>query len=235
MTSHNVIAVHFTLIKFPDIAFFVSPIPLHIAAMVILYGQMSQCDRLSKDIAIEDIWTALDMLPRFRWRWERKDMNGGHPLIEKLAEKVLEINLSEVRRNGTPMLIPEDDWEASSPSGVGSLSPTTSNPQHSPSHTHAFPGNSYGSSNANNGSDVSGKSLAEVPAGWFWPMDPQNPVGLPIEQVHMSGQPQSSSQYYQPIGTIGCQPSQDSYMLEEKDPTLTKAHMQTWMNQVSST
>lgn len=200
--------------------------------MVILYGQMSQCDCLSKDVAIEDIWTALDMLPRFRWHWERKDMNGGHPLIEKLAEKVLEINLSEIRRNGTPMLIPEDDWEANSPTGIGSLSPTTSGPQLSPTHTHAsFAGHSYGSQNANG--DVNGKTLAEVPATWFWPMDPQNPVGLPIEQAHMSGQPPSSTQIYQPIGTIGCQPSQESYMLEEKDPTLTKAQMQTWMNQVS--
>jgi hypothetical protein len=34
---------------------------------------------------IEDVWMALDILPHFRWRWERKDLNGGHPLIFKLA------------------------------------------------------------------------------------------------------------------------------------------------------
>ncbi|KAH8117747.1 fungal-specific transcription factor domain-containing protein [Phellopilus nigrolimitatus] len=230
VASHNVIVVHYTLIKFPDIAFFVSPIPLHIAAMVILYGQMSQCDVLPREIAVEDIWYALDMLPRFRWRWERKDMNGAHPLIEKLAEKVLDINLSEMKRSGTPVLIPEDDWDASSPTGGGSLSPTTG-PLLSPKHSRtSFPG-PY--ANTHNSDNVNGKTLAEVPAGWFWPMDPQNPVGLPLEQVQIPGQAQNTVQLYQPIGTIGCQPSQESFVLEEKDPAVTKAHVQTWMNQVS--
>ncbi|KAJ7284836.1 hypothetical protein C8J57DRAFT_1709180 [Mycena rebaudengoi] len=85
VTAHNVIIVHSQLIRFPDIAFFTSPIPLHIAAMVILYGHMSNCERLPRQTAIEDVWLALDMLPRFRWRWERKDFNGGHPLIFELA------------------------------------------------------------------------------------------------------------------------------------------------------
>ncbi|KAI5987176.1 fungal-specific transcription factor domain-containing protein [Pisolithus marmoratus] len=43
VTSHNIIVVHNQLIRFPNTAFFVSPIPLHIAAMVILYGHMSHC------------------------------------------------------------------------------------------------------------------------------------------------------------------------------------------------
>lgn len=227
--------VHYTLIKFPDIAFFTSPIPLHIAAMVILFGQMSHCDRLSTETAIEDIWTALDMLPRFRWRWERRDMNGSHPLIERLAEKVLCINLSEVKRTGTPVLIPEDDWEASSPSGT--ISPTSPGPQLSPTHTHASFNNhtSHGHSNSGNGTgDVNGRTLADVPPGLFWPMDPQHPVTLSAGQIQMPGNVPGNVNYYQAIGTIGCQPSQDSYMSEEKDPTVTKAHVQNWMSQVRS-
>ncbi|KAF8893294.1 hypothetical protein CPB85DRAFT_1440694 [Mucidula mucida] len=55
--------------------------------MVILYGHMSKSDTLPRHTALEDVWLALDMLPRFRWRWERKDVNGGHPLISKLAER----------------------------------------------------------------------------------------------------------------------------------------------------
>ncbi|KAI0329260.1 hypothetical protein GY45DRAFT_1253296 [Cubamyces sp. BRFM 1775] len=118
VTSHNIIVVHNQLIRFPDIAFFVSPIPLHISAMVILYGHMSKCDRIPKQTALEDVWMALDMLPSFRWRWERKDLNGGHPLIAKLAEKVLDANLHQVAPTSAPMLIPEQDWD-----GEGILSP----------------------------------------------------------------------------------------------------------------
>ncbi|KAI0027406.1 fungal-specific transcription factor domain-containing protein, partial [Vararia minispora EC-137] len=109
--SHNIIVVHHQLIRFPDIAFFVSPIPLHIAAMVILYGHMSRCEALSKQVALEDVWMALDMLPSFRWRWERKDNNGGHPLIARLAEKVLEVNLRQAGPTAQPVLIPEINWD----------------------------------------------------------------------------------------------------------------------------
>ncbi|KAI5121227.1 hypothetical protein M0805_007235 [Coniferiporia weirii] len=231
VASHNIIVIHYTLIKFPDIAFFTSPIPLHIAAMVILYGQMSNCDRLPREIAVEDIWYALDMLPRFRWRWERKDMNGGHPLIEKLAEKVLELNLSDVKRSGMPVLIPEEDWEASSPT-VSSMSLSTG-AHMSPKHTRASFSGPY--MNASSSADNQNKALAQVPAGWFWPMDPENPVGLPMaEQGQVPGQQQGTvQQLYQPIGTIGCQPSQEAYVLEEKDPVVTKAHMQPHLNKIN--
>ncbi|CDO76505.1 hypothetical protein BN946_scf184361.g4 [Trametes cinnabarina] len=57
VTSHNIIVVHNKLIRFPDIAFFVSPTPLHIAAMVILYGHMSECDRIPQQTALEDLFT----------------------------------------------------------------------------------------------------------------------------------------------------------------------------------
>ena len=111
ITSHNTIVVHNQLIRFPDIAFFTSPIPLHISAMVILYGHMSKCEILPRHTALEDVWLALDMLPRFRWRWERKDFNGGHPLIAKLAERVMDVDLQQVGPVSHPSLMCEPEWD----------------------------------------------------------------------------------------------------------------------------
>src|ERR1700749_1344127 len=113
-TAHNIIIAHNAMIRFPDIAFFVSPIPIHIAAMVILYGHMSKVDTLDRQTALEDVWMALGMLPRLRWRWERKDLNGEHPLIAKLAEKVFEVQLQQARPVNPPRLISELVWDSDS-------------------------------------------------------------------------------------------------------------------------
>ena len=197
--------------------------------MVILFGQMSQCDRIPREVAIGDIWTALSMLPRFRWRWERKDLNGGHPLIEKLTEKVPNINLREIRSTGTPLLIPEDEWEASSPTSRKSLSPALGGTTQSPRHPRAsFSGSSYAMPN-----DPRNKQLAAVPPDWFWPIDPENPVELPNEPLQIPGH--SHQHMHQPIGTIGCQPSEQSFMLEEKDEAVSRNTWQSMMiNRVSS-
>ncbi|KAJ4479962.1 hypothetical protein J3R30DRAFT_3669740 [Lentinula aciculospora] len=118
--AHNVIAIHTVLVRYPEVGFFTSPVPLHIAAMVILYGRMSECDHgipgLSDGegsdredgrssavrILMEDVWLALDMLPRFRWRWETgSGSNGGtNPLIAKLAEEVMESSFPETGLRG---------------------------------------------------------------------------------------------------------------------------------------
>ncbi|EGO24576.1 hypothetical protein SERLADRAFT_468109 [Serpula lacrymans var. lacrymans S7.9] len=202
VTSHNIIIVHNQLIRFPDIAFFVSPIPLHIAAMVILYGHMSHCERLSRQVMVEDVWMALDMLPRFRWRWERKDVNGGHPLIAKLAEKVLNVNLRSVGPTKDPVLLSELDWDTDSPGGMlGSPSLATQQvqqhmQQRTPTMAAAYPNgansSAYGPQQRGPGSssttpikNVNGTStngmttdkLAEVPAGLFYPFYPENPMG----------------------------------------------------------
>ena len=229
ITSHNVIVIHYKLIKYPDIAFFVSPIPLHIAAMVILYGHMSRCDRVSRQTAIEDIWMALDVLPRLRWRWERKDMNGGHPLIAKLAEKVFEINLHEVNGTGPAVLLPELDWnDIASPLQAVSPQQASASQVQGQYGSSAYPVSHKGSSGQ---VEMNGHNLADIPAGLFWPIDLQNPVGISPEHAHM-GQ-SHTQQHYQAIGAIGCQPSQDMYMLEEKDPTMTSAHMQRLISAVS--
>ncbi|KAH7928274.1 hypothetical protein BV22DRAFT_1030926 [Leucogyrophana mollusca] len=211
VTSHNIIIVHNQLIKFPDIAFFVSPIPLHIAAMVILYGHMSDCKRLSRQVMIEDVWMALDMLPRFRWRWERKDVNGGHPLISKLAEKVLNVNLRSVGPTKDPVLLSELDWDTEAPVGLLSspslanqqqlhVQPKTPNVVHS-QYSNLGPG-VYGppprGSPANttpvkglNGGTVGGTppdKLVEIPTGLFYPFFPENPMGS-IGPSQMPGPP----------------------------------------------
>jgi hypothetical protein len=209
VTSHNIIIVHNQLIRFPDIAFFVSPIPLHIAAMVILYGHMSHCERLSRQVMIEDVWMALDMLPRFRWRWERKDLNGGHPLISKLAEKVLNVDLHSVGPPKDPVLLSEPDWETEnvilgSPSMASprlqqqqQKTPTMAHLSHQPEAN--APGSvAYGSRTGSQsttpvksaGAQISpgvlGDKLAEIPTGLFYPFYPENPMGS-ITNSQVSG------------------------------------------------
>lgn len=267
VTAHNVIIVHNQLIRFPDAAFFVSPIPLHIAAMVILYGHMSHCERLTRQEMIEDVWMALDMLPRFRWRWERKDLNGGHPLISKLAEKVLNVNLRTVGPTQDPILLSELDWETDTPMvcspALGAQpqlrvhpgTPTSSHPSHTGSGG-IGPG-VYGplprgaTTNPNSAKGLQGPmgngtahdKLAEVPTGLFYPFYPENPMsaGTSVNGPHDDGASNGDGQdpqgyghllaaAAQPNGTYGCQPSSETYMLEEIVP----AHgNQVWMNVVS--
>jgi hypothetical protein len=142
VVSHNIIVIHNQLLRFPDISFFVSPIPLHIAAMVILFGQMSRCDSLTRQVALEDVWMALDMLPSFRWRWERREMNGSHPLIAKLTETVLGVNLRQAGPSSHPVLIPELDWDIESTSSPASTHSsgggTSASVQTNAAHTVAF-------------------------------------------------------------------------------------------------
>jgi hypothetical protein len=111
ITAHNIIVTHNQLIRFPDAAFFVAPSPLHIAAFVILFGHVHGCDVLKQDVEVADVWMALDMIPRFRWRWDRKDMNGGHPYIHSLAGKILDVDLSQAGPLTQPGLLLEvPDW-----------------------------------------------------------------------------------------------------------------------------
>lgn len=157
-------------------------------------------------------------------------MNGGHPLIAKLAEKVFEISLHQVSGTGPAMLIPELDWnDIGSP--LQALSPQQATPTQV--QTSYNSNGAYQVTHKSNSSqaEMNGHNLADVPAGLFWPIDLQNPVGISQEHAHM-GQP-PTHQHYQAIGAIGCQPSQEMFMLEEKDPTMTSAHMQRLISAVS--
>jgi len=205
--------VHNQLLRFPDIAFFVSPIPLHIAAMVILFGHMSRCDSLTRQVALEDVWMALDMLPSFRWRWERKEMNGSHPLIATLAEKVLGVNLRQAGPTSHPVLMPELDWDIEGTNSPIATHTAVSTPSlGNTTYTHGssgtpFPGSPpigpavpassrlvTGASNGNGGANGPVETkLAEVPVNLFYPFYPDNsqmqgrpmpsPVGAPAGSV----------------------------------------------------
>ncbi|KAG6909994.1 hypothetical protein DXG01_013994 [Tephrocybe rancida] len=242
VTSHNIIIVHNQLIRFPDAAFFTSPIPLHIAAMVILYGHISNCETLTRTVALQDVWLALDMLPRFRWRWERKDVNGGHPLIAKLAERVMDVDLSSVGPITQPYLFTEPKWE----DGISSISRSQ---QTTPTMTAAgYPngggavpygprvnGNGSGSGTGSGGSTPPG-GLVEVPQGLFYPFYPETAV-FPMPAPHPTGTGQHRD-YTQLLaaadqgqgGSYGCQPSQDSYMSEERDPRHGDQGVMVWMD-----
>lgn len=234
--------------------------------MVILYGHMSRCDRLPKQTAIEDVWLALDMLPRFRWRWERKDFNGGHPLIAKLAERVMEVNLSQVGPTAHPVLLSEQDWETDDTTGLISPSMTAKSQQSTPTLPNASPYSTtngasvmYGppargatNGNGTSGGTPPGKHLVDVPTGLFYPFYPEtqlpfsNPPGHvlagdgsavpgPAPQHDYTQLLAAAAAAGQPDGSYGCQPSQDSFMSEERDHNY-RGHppsMQMWMNVVS--
>ena len=140
---------------------------------------------------------ALDMLPSFRWRWERKDPKPGHPLIAKLAEKVLDVNLHQVAPTGPPMLIPEQDWDGEnilSPK-PGSMAqpgaPTT--PKVGPAHGLHAPGagpygvppmgtikgspvggNFGGPGGGHNGDTKGAPAMPDLPQYYFYPMYSEN-------------------------------------------------------------
>ncbi|TEB09752.1 hypothetical protein FA13DRAFT_1058471 [Coprinellus micaceus] len=240
ITSHNMIIIHNQLIRFPNTGFFVSPIPLHIAAMVILYGHMSKVECLPFNTALEDLWLALDMLPRFRWRWERKDMNGAHPLIARLAERVMQVNLRNIAPTGNPVLRSEPEWDDDqqpvtpvnrSHQGTPTVTqggypqtPTSGapviygpHPQHHPMNN-GDPQQQHASGSGS--STPPDKQLVEVPTDLFYPFFPEaeprngNGNGNAEGYTHILQQAAGTAGH---VGSYGCQPSHDSYMSEERD------------------
>lgn len=111
-TGHNVIIMHASLTQIPDIGFFVSPLPLHLAAITIIYGQSCGFDTLSYDTGYEDVHSALHIIPAVRWQWERKDASGGvHPITLQLAQKVFKQKPSADAPKLISDFLPEEDWE----------------------------------------------------------------------------------------------------------------------------
>lgn len=218
VTSHNTIIVHSVLIRFPDIGFFTSPIPLHIAAMVILYGHMSKCDCLPHRTAVEDIWLALDMLPRFRWRWERKDVNGGHPLISKLAERVMEVNLHAITPTQHAILLPEPEWEEdthtlpNSHQTTPTLTAAPYGPPNAPIVYGPQPRLMNGSVALNGLNGHADKNMAEIPSTLFYPFYPETPA--------------PAHDYNALLAAAAAQPPPETYMSEERGAMM-------WVNVVS--
>jgi len=247
ITSHNVIITHSQLIRFPDIAFFTSPIPLHISAMVILYGHISGVECLPPHIALEDVWLALDMLPRFRWRWERKDVNGGHPLISKLVEHIMGVSLHAITPAAVPILLSEPEWDeqmsVQSPVPSHKGTPGTSSKSIYTLTTATGPvrGTPQRSLNGASGAlNSPGKHLAEVPTPLFYPFFPEaqsNAItaGSSASGTTASGngQPPDYSQILKVAAAaqegISGQP-QTSYMSEERDVSHNVAQDVVWVN-----
>lgn len=166
---------------------------------------------------------ALDVLPRMRWRWERKDINGEHPLIANLAERVLEISLHDVVPSGDQMLLSEQDWDSNtslmSPSMAGhkqeQMTPVMTNAQFS-SHGTTFGQSGRGSNASSNGSrnDTqldSKQPLMEVPSGLFYPFFPERKL-IP----NRGGAPQDFSEMLAAAGAQAGGPyGQDPYTLED--------------------
>ncbi|KAJ7052504.1 hypothetical protein C8F01DRAFT_1332426 [Mycena amicta] len=208
--------------------------------MVILYGQMSNCDRLTRQTAIDDLWLALDMLPRFRWRWERKDLNGGHPLIFELASHVMGVDLHAVSPTTQPVLLAEPDWDEDS----ALPSPMSVSQHASPAPTHAYPSKPlYGHPRGMSGGPVpvptpvngtSGKHLVDIPTGLFYPFYPEengNPAAPPAGPNGMQepgyGHILAAAATHGQHGSYGGQGSYDTYISEERSPTSHRMH---WEN-----
>ncbi|KAJ6577220.1 fungal-specific transcription factor domain-containing protein [Mycena capillaripes] len=240
VTAHNVIIFHSQLIRFPDIAFFTSPIPLHIAAMVILYGQMSSCDRLPRQTAIEDVWLALDMLPRFRWRWERKDLNGGHPLMFELASHVMGVDLHAVKPATHPVLLSEPEWDVDSTMP----SPLSASQHTSPTPTNSYPpktlygphprGLNGGSEHVTAANGAPAKHLVDIPTGLFYPFFPDENGNPPAAssangvQEHGYGHILAAAATHGQHGSYGGQGSHDTFISEERNPTTM--HRMQWVS-----
>lgn len=174
---------------------------------------------------------ALDMLPSFRFRWESKDLNGGHPLIAKLAEKVLDVNLHQVAPAGPSFLLPEQDWEGEhilspKPAAKGQPGQSPTTPKVGPASQYGMQGPygppgaavTKGSPGSHNG-EPNGQQpkMPEIPPYYFYPFYADNP--------NTNG-PQTNLPY-------NYQSSQDQFVLEEKDTPITPAvntamQMQQW-------
>lgn len=76
--------------------------------MIILYARFSKVEALDPAIAKEDCALALKLVPELRWRWERQDNKGSHPLIARLAYKLLD-GFDE-NPKAKPMLLDENYW-----------------------------------------------------------------------------------------------------------------------------
>lgn len=76
--------------------------------MIILYARFSKVPALDPAIAKEDCALALKLVPELRWRWERQDNKGSHPLIARLAYMLLD-GFDE-NPKAKPMLLDEEYW-----------------------------------------------------------------------------------------------------------------------------
>jgi hypothetical protein len=189
--------------------------------MVILFGHMSNIPDVPFNTAVEDLWLALDMVPRFRWRWERKDFGGAHPLLARLAEMVMRVNLREFVPSGKPVLMCEKDWDdnvTSSPVAKSHQStptmPTAGAAYPHPPVAYGPPVRAGGGSHSGSSGDSTphDKQLVDLPNNLFYPFYPED------ARAAVSSSDQGYGHLLAQAGAAhGHAGSYDSYMSEERD------------------
>jgi len=87
IVAHNVLVIHAQLATYPEATFFVSPMPIYIASMIILLAVLSRVETLAWGLSKEDIQLSLKLYSLFRWRWPRHQDSGLNVLITRIAKK----------------------------------------------------------------------------------------------------------------------------------------------------
>src|SRR5260221_761826 len=111
ITSHNVIILHADLTRHPEVAFFVSPIPIHVAALLITFSTIIKVDTLALGLAADDVGMAIRIVPYFRWRWSNKHRE--NQLVNSLAHRTYGSLLSTTGPISPPIWYPEHIWISS--------------------------------------------------------------------------------------------------------------------------
>lgn len=94
-----------------EVSFFTSNVPVHVAAMVIIFGSISNAETLDQGLAKEDVQLALKLIPLFRWRWQRQDdLGAAHAVISRLASKVYKPFVVQQGPLSPPILLAERLW-----------------------------------------------------------------------------------------------------------------------------
>ncbi|KAF8317098.1 hypothetical protein DL93DRAFT_2154390 [Clavulina sp. PMI_390] len=116
ITAHNILIMEAQLTAYPETFFFLSPIPVHVAAMTILFASISKVETLAFGLAREDIILSLKILPVLRWRLPPAvqaklfdSPTGAHKLIKTLGETVYGA-FDKAGPIGSPFLIDEMYW-----------------------------------------------------------------------------------------------------------------------------
>lgn len=112
-TAHNIIAIHQYLLNTEEIAFFTSPDPLRIAAVMIVYGRHWNCTVLEERQQIQDIWLSYRMLIGLKWTWDhQRTHDDDKALFSQLFSKTYHKELDDIdadessRLPLTPVTIP---------------------------------------------------------------------------------------------------------------------------------
>src|SRR5260221_8347799 len=103
--------LHVDLTCYLEVAFFVSPIPIHVAALLITFSTIIKVDTLALGLAADDVGMAIRIVPYFRWRWSNKHRE--NQLVNSLAHRTYGSLLSTTGPISPPIWYPEHIWISS--------------------------------------------------------------------------------------------------------------------------